>query len=221
MDPVNFVRSPKLENYSGGPFHGYGSIAGSPKSQGLVDAGSLVSFTSRVKFQQKEDVLNSTLLAQLAADKQYNRNSQTEDWYTFYTHVMSKVGWVLQGLKFDKYSSKENGFKISQVVLEIVSALIGDDKELMNVVKKTLDGLAKSSTGVTLYSSKSASPNGANFQILPCTADKSNQVNVGFLGSYFFASKVDSDYFFFTYATENIELFKSSQLFTLQHVLQT
>jgi len=214
MDPVSFVRSLELENYSGG-FHGKGYIAGSPKSEGWVDAGSLVSFTSQLTAQHKEDVLNSTLLAQLAADKKYDRFSQTEDWYKFYTEVMGKIGWVMQSLKFDKYNSTEKDFKISQVVLQLLRALIGGDEELMLVVKETLDGLAKSAGGVTLFSSKSASAKHGNFQILPCTVDKSNQVNVCFLASYFQTTKVDSNYFFFTYAKQDITLFKSGQVFTL------
>lgn len=143
MDPVSFVRSLELENYSGG-FHGNGHIAGSRKPDGLVDAGSLVSFTSQLNGQHKEDVLNSTLLAQLAANKKYDRYSQTEDWYKFYTDVMGNIGWVMQSFKFDEYKSTQQDFKISQVVLQLLSGLIGSDEELMKVVKETLDGLAKS-----------------------------------------------------------------------------
>lgn len=214
MDPVSFVRSLELENYSGA-FIGNRHIAGSPKAEGFVDAGSLVSFTSQLNGQHKEDVLNSTLLAQLAANKKYDRYSQTEDWYKFYTDVMSNIGWVMQSFKFDEYKSTQQDFKISQVVLQLLSALIGSDKELMEVVKETLDGLAKSKEGVTLFSSNSTSRKYGNFQILPCTVDKGNQVNVGFIASHFRASQVDSNYFFFSYAKQDITLFKSGQVFTL------
>lgn len=214
MDPVSFVRSIELENYSGA-FHGDGHIAGSPKSEGLVDAGSLVSFTSHLNTQQKEDVLNSTMLAQLAANAKYDRFTQTEDWYKFYTEVMGKIGWVMQGFKFEKFQSNQTDFKISQEVLQLLTALIGSDEELMNVVKETIDGLAKSQEGVSLFSSNSASANRENFQILPCTVDKSNQINVCFLGSSFQASQVDSNYFFFTYAKQDIALFKAGQVVTL------
>lgn len=48
------------------------------KAQGLVDNGSLVSFASNVMGQKKQDVLYSTLLAQLAANKKYDRFNYTE-----------------------------------------------------------------------------------------------------------------------------------------------
>ena len=89
---MSFVRSLELEDYLGG-FHDNGPVAGSPKSEGLVDAGSLIAFTAHWNIQQKEDVLNSTgtLLSQLAANKKYDRFSQTEDWYKFCTDVMGNI----------------------------------------------------------------------------------------------------------------------------------
>ena len=89
---MSFVRSLELEDYSGS-FHGNGHIAGNPESEGLVNAGSLIPFTAHLNSHQKEDVLNSigTLLAQLAANKKYDRFSQTDDWYKFCTDVMGNI----------------------------------------------------------------------------------------------------------------------------------
>ena len=39
------------------------------KEQGFIDARSLVAFTKKISCVRKSDVLNSTLLAQLTADK--------------------------------------------------------------------------------------------------------------------------------------------------------
>lgn len=166
-----------------------------------------MSFTSQLNGQNK-DVLNSILLAQLAANKKYEPFSQTEDRYKFYTDVMGNIGWVMQSLKFNKYNSTEKGFKISQVVWQLlIDWLIGGDKERKKVITETLNGLAKSQK-VSLCS-KSTSAKHGNFQVLPCTVDKSNQVNICFLGSFFKASQVDNNYFLFTYAEQDIALFKS------------
>ena len=189
------------------------------KAQGFVDNGSLVSFASNVTGQNKQDVLYSTLLAQRAANKKYDRFNDTENWYRFYTDVMGKVGWVLQGFQFDEYKSSQKDFKISQITLELLSALIGPEAELMTVVKATIDNLAKSAEGVTLFGSSSASEKHGNFQIIPCTVDKNNQVNVAFIGGYFTASQSSKNYFFFTYSKQDIHLFTSSQVFTLNQDL--
>ena len=62
------------------------------KEQGFVDAGSLVSFTKKLSRVHKSDVLNSTLLAQLTADKKYNRNKDTDKWNEIYINVGE--GWL-------------------------------------------------------------------------------------------------------------------------------
>ena len=214
MDPVSFVRSLELEPYSSG-FLGDGRIAADIKKEGFVDAGSLVSFTSSLSGQQKSDVLNSTLLAQLASNKTYDRYNDPEHWYKFYTDVMSHLGWVMQSFQFDEYKSTQASFKLTDVVLKLLSAMAGNDKELMEVVKETLDSLAKSGEGLALFDSNSNSSKHGNFQILPCTVDKSQQVSVAFIGAHFTANQVSTNYFFFSYAKQDIKLFKSGQAFTL------
>ncbi|XP_068709313.1 uncharacterized protein [Montipora foliosa] len=231
MDSVSFIQSLELEEH--GPSHMPGGIvllaetknegsadsgslvSSTSKSEGLVDAGSLVSFTSEVGQKQKEDVLNSTLLAQLAANKKYDRFTDIENWYKFYGDVMSQLGWVMQNFKFNEYKSSHADFKISDVLVKLLSAMVGGDKEMMKVVKETLDALAKSGSSLTLFSSNSISEKNGNFQILPCTVDKSNQVSIAFTGGHFQASQAAKHYFFFSYAKKDISLFHSGQVFTL------
>ena len=128
---------------------------------------------------------------------------------------MGRVGWALQGFNFDKYESSQLDFKISQATVELLSALIAGEAKLMAVVKKTLGGLAKSAEGITLFGSNSTSRKRGNFQVVLCTVYQSNMVSVGFLGSYFQASEVTHNYFFVTMKSQDIKLFKSTHIFTL------
>ena len=89
----------------------------------------------------------------------------------------------------------------------------------MTVVNATIDNLAKSSEGITLFSSNSASEKHGNFQIMACTVDECNQVNVAFVGVYFTASQVSKNYFFDTYSREGIQLFKVAHIFTFSQDL--
>src|SRR5690349_9812246 len=59
---------------------------------GYVNDGSLVSFVAGLTAQQKSDTLNSVLLAQLAANTKFNRETQTRDWYDFFRTVLENVG---------------------------------------------------------------------------------------------------------------------------------
>lgn len=132
-------------------------------------------------------------------------------------NVMANVGWVAQSLKFDRYTSKQSSFEISKVVIELLLSLVGEDNPDMKMVAtKTLEALQKSSSDtIKLFGSNSSSTKSGNFQIVPCTLDKSEQVTVGFIGCYFEAEKVDHHYLFFTYNDTNIKLSKSADFLTL------
>ena len=185
------------------------------QAEGYVCNGSLVSFVSNLTGQQKQDVLDSSLLAQLAANKKYDREKDTENWYKFYTKVMENVGWVIQGFQFNKHESKQSDFKLSQLPLEILSGLVGGTAEILKVLKATLDVLAKSSEGVTLFGSNSTSDKNGNMLVMPCTVDKSNQITVSLMGFIFEADSSADNYFFFTWKSQHIKLYKSSQTCTL------
>lgn len=115
------------------------------KAQAYVNAGSLVIFSSRLTGQQKQDVLFSSLLAQLAANKKHDRFTDAENWYKFYTDVMGQLGWIMpQNLQFSKYESLSD-FTISQVTLKVLSGLIGDETKMATLAQKYLHSLAECS----------------------------------------------------------------------------
>ena len=90
----------EIEDYSTPPpVPGIGPVVA--LEAGFVDAGSVVCFSSEhvINVQQKKDVLNSTLLSQLAANKGYNRFTDPSDWCAYYRKVASQIGWVTQSFK--------------------------------------------------------------------------------------------------------------------------
>src|ERR1700680_3244453 len=52
-----------------------------------VDQGSLLSFVTGITHQRREDVLDSTLLAQLAATAVCDRYKEADKWYKKYIEV--------------------------------------------------------------------------------------------------------------------------------------
>ena len=179
-----------------------------------VVAGSLASFTPELSTQQMHDVQNSTLLAQLAATKKFPDKRDVGYWYKFYFDVLNNVGWDMQNFGFDEYKSHQASFKLSEVTLELLSALVGNDKQLLTVVKETLNSFAKSPQGLTLFADNSASEQHGLFQILPCTV-MNGQVSLASIAAYFKASQVSDDYLFSNYNSQDITLHKATQVITL------
>lgn len=189
------------------------------KPEAYVDNGSLVSFVNNVPSQQRTDVLNSSLLAQLAANKKHDPYNDTETWFKFYAKVMKNVGWVIQDFEFTAYKISEIDFKLSQLTLQILSGLVGGNAEIMKVLKGTVDSLAKDPGGVSLYSSKSTSANKGKFLIAPCAVDSSRQVTVALLGLHFEAPQNEKNFFFFKWKSSSMRLWVSTQKCTLNEDL--
>lgn len=65
----------------------------SPKRRAYVAAASVVAFADGVFAQQREDLLNSTLMAQLAANRKYDREKEAVNWYRYYRSILQNLGW--------------------------------------------------------------------------------------------------------------------------------
>lgn len=140
------------------------------KPTGYVAGGSLVSFASGVSGQAQSDVLNSTLLAQLAADKKYNRQKETIAWYDYYVTVLGKIGWTLGGFDLHSYNASSMSFTADKVILEIAAAALTGQEEL--VVAAVLDGLRENADAnkgqLQIFDHQSTSQGQGNFQISAC-----------------------------------------------------
>ncbi len=184
---------------------------------GYVVDGSLVSFVAGLDSQNKSDVLNSTLLAQLAANKKYDREAQTEQWYAFYQSVLEPLGWVIQAFQFEKYNASGDSFAMNKAVLEILKAIASDDEAAVS--QATIDALGtldKNSHGLLLLNSASSSVSAGNFQIAPCSLSNGSVVmkNASF---YFNTTETTTGFLWFTYSTSSMTLYKSTNTMTLDN----
>lgn len=157
---VNFIESLELADLA---TTGMRTLGG---PSGFVVNGSTISFVANISLQNQQDVLNSTLLAQLAATKKFDRENQTIEWYQFYRTVLENVGWVIQEFSFDKFNASGSQFSVDKVVLEILAAIASDDE--MAIVQKTIEALKALDNGdgrLVLFESTSHSMQRGNFQI--------------------------------------------------------
>ena len=191
------------------------------KKQGFVDSGSLVSFTDKVTGQQKDDVLNAALFGQLAAEYQYNREKQTDDWYRYYAMVMEQVGWVMQDFTFSEYQAGGGKFTMDAVVIDILMAAFSDGTDVpadIAVAKEVLGALksmADSDNRIVLFEHNSYSDQAGNFQIMPCSQDDSGAVVMRVGGFHFKSTEDTTRFLFFEWDSETVDIYKSTQVVTL------
>jgi hypothetical protein len=181
----------------------------------LVDDGSVVSFVADLSAEHQSDVLNSTLLAQLAANKKYDRWTKTVDWYKYYVDVLGGVGWVIQEFDFTKFDSQGNSFSVDKVLMELLAAIATQNQLAIALdALKALKALSDDDHRLELFNSASHSTSNGNFQIGTCSEAKDN-VAMSVACFSFDAKQIDSKFLWFSYSASDMSLFKASQSVSL------
>lgn len=184
---------------------------GTENDSASVDAGSLITFSGGISKRDQADVKNSCLLAQLAANKKFDRETETEQWYRFYADVLENVGWVIRGFSFEKLSSYGASFEASVIMMEILAAICTADE--MMAVKATIDAfrkLANDDYRVRIFDSCSHSDKKGNFQHSSCfLKDGSVTMNLG--ACYFSTTQHITRLLFTKFSASDVEAYKGSQ----------
>lgn len=144
-DPISYVSDLEVK-YPEGRFETFRSR--SPEEAELVKEGteqafladkSLVSFISEVNGQNRKDVLNSTLLAQMAANKKFPNEADILEWYKAFIDVLSKIGWNIEASEISTFESEKAVFELEAAIIDILSGAFGGG--YMKVIAKTLESI--------------------------------------------------------------------------------
>jgi hypothetical protein len=176
-----------------------------------VNAGSLVSFVSGLTETHKSDVLNSTLLAQLAASKQHDRFKDTMRWYDFYIQVLAQVGWVIPAFAFRDYSPSGSSLVLSDAILDILSAIATGNE--MNILKAALGSLKEKPGNegpLTLFDQQSFPENVGTFQIFP-VAEDDGQLVMAMSAMQFNSEKHVTRFLWWSWTQTSVKLNQSAQ----------
>lgn len=180
-----------------------------------VAGSSVQSFVANLDFQGKSDVLNSTLLAQLAANKKFNREEKPEEWYNFYKNVLENLGWVIQEFNFDKYNSSSATFDTSTAILGVLTALCSANE--LAIVKSTIDALnalKSEDNRVTIFEQNSHSLKKGNFQISICN-QQNRQITMKIGCFYFDTSENVVRVLWHKFNSSKCSMYKGTQVVTL------
>lgn len=169
-------------------------LLSSTEASAAVDDQSVVCFVGGLNEQLKSDVLNSTLLAQLAASAKYPKdpssfNYDVAAWYNCYTDTLQKVGWNIQGLSFSQHQVSGSTFQVNQIVLQLLAGIATGNTSM--IVQGALEALneakAKQSRALSLWKSHTENDANGSFQIACCS--ETNGCAAMALGAFYMTSK--------------------------------
>lgn len=182
---------------------------------GYVNDGSLVSFVEGLSKKKQQDVLNSTLLAQLAANRKHDRENDTVKWYKFYREVLENVGWVIQDFGFSKFNAGGSEFSVDKVVLDVLAAIATGNE--MAIVTETINAVKNLSDGdnrLVLFERASHSLKKGNFQI--SVASESGGVILMKIGAFYFSTTENvTKVLWFRFSSQTADMYKGNQTINL------
>ena len=76
------------------------------KDQAMIVDKSLISFVSGLNAENRADILESTLLAQLGANNQVTDEKDVIGWYKAYIGILTKIGWTIEGGDVQQFTAE-------------------------------------------------------------------------------------------------------------------
>jgi hypothetical protein len=144
------------------------------KTNATVVGSDVISFTSEVRPEMRQAIIDSALLAQLAATRKVADAAKIYDWYDAYFDVLKNVGWTVQDHGFAEFTETANDIQAHQAVLDIVAGLLGPGSTALSLVKTALDSLKRAQENepfFVIFNRETRHANSARFQVSVAEGD--------------------------------------------------
>jgi hypothetical protein len=132
----------------------------------VVDGNAVETFLEGLRGQHLKDAANSTLLAQLASNVKFDRESQPIEWTRNYTSVLENIAWVVPEFSFFGLKSSQKRFSMDSAILKVIKAIMTQQQvEIVQASFEALQALNSSDNRLTIFRRNSVQNNVGNFQI--------------------------------------------------------
>ncbi|TFK78951.1 hypothetical protein K466DRAFT_668279 [Polyporus arcularius HHB13444] len=168
------------------------------------------------------DVLESTLFAQLAADKQRASDNvdNTLSWYKTYTDTLSAVGWRINNADFTQVTYNGTAGTINDTVLEQLANDPTVSKALYASVSRALLAFARTGSGSdaeTVFDSASiaSSSEFASFQLAVASVNEDGDLILTLLAWFYSSNQKIGSTLWFSWQNATLDIKTSTLTMTL------
>lgn len=167
------------------------SLEQSDDTPASVVNSAIMIFNPGVSSQNQSDVKNSTLLAALAANYQFDPFKDTENWYLAYLEVLENLGWDKAPFNFTELSGGGGSFEVDKVILNLLQSIQGFDINAATELLKSLNN-SDNDNALKLFDHTGSTSKQGNFQFGQVTQDSSGNVTLS-VGAFFLTTKETID----------------------------
>jgi hypothetical protein len=144
------------------------------KTNATVVGSDVISFTSEVKPAMRQAIIDSALLAQLAATRKVADETKIYDWYDAYFDTLKNVGWLVQEHGFAEFTETASDIEAHQMVLDIAAGLLGPGSTALTLVRTALDSLVRAQENepfFVIFNRETRHAESARFQVSVAEGD--------------------------------------------------
>jgi hypothetical protein len=183
---------------------------------GAVDGNIVASFVDGVTGQQKIDVLNSCLLAQLAANAKFRRVEQPVEWSNYLGTVLMNLAWVVPSFSFRSLSTTAQRFTIDRVVLTLVkNILTADQIATLTQVMEAMKALEGEDRRFVIFERNARNQSDGNFQFNSVGASSAGTLSMK-MNAYTFDTTTNvTNVLWFSFSGNNTKLKVAQSTFVL------
>ena len=188
------------------------------KNQAMVVASDIVSFVKGVSSERRQDIVNSSLLAQLVANKKVPDKKNIIEWYNAYFDVLENIGWVIQDRSFSSYTEEADGLEAHEAIIKVASVFLGAAPTALALVISTLEALKSmdsSKPWITIFDRESKQAKTGHFQIALAEQGDNDQFLVSLMAFSLKAESTITQILFFKIRNDEVELEKCSGKVTI------
>jgi hypothetical protein len=151
--------------------------------QAAVIGNSLVGFGSGLSPQERDDVRNTYQLAMLVANKLFDKNTQSEQWFAKLVSVLVDTGWLTLATKYGQRADSSQSLKVANVLVDIIKQAVGAavagspvGAALTALAGETLDKLPKTGDAFNLFERNAKTDRGAMVGVASCAKAPQGEV---------------------------------------------
>ena len=160
--------------------------------QALVVGAGLIAAADTVPAATRQDIVDCTLFAQLAATAAAGGTEDVGPWYRAYFGALTALGWAQSDTRFERYEFAGRNAEAHQAVLRVLTALLGPHAAALAIVKAAIDALQSMNENrpwLTLFEQESKTAGSARFQVAAADIEASELLQVALVG---FSLKAES-----------------------------
>jgi hypothetical protein len=136
--------------------------------QALVVGCGLVAAAENVPAAARQDLVDCTLFAQLAATAAVADPADTVGWYRAYFGALTALGWAQSDTHLEAYEFHSKNAEAHKALLKVLTALLGPEAAALAVVKAAIDALQSMDENrpwLALFERESRAASSARFQV--------------------------------------------------------